>query len=385
MDDDARRSVIENARDILAARGRDEDGVEIEGNDLVVTTREARKRAPLGELAGAWHVLPPNDRDRRLGNILATIGAPPRKPAASPGAQQRLVIGWAIAAVLALMALASVAWARSEAVAAWERRKQRQAATDAPAPDTTERAAERHQTVCTGVRKRVLGGAALGPYESEGWVIEIWLGREDGALTPANAELAKLAAAKAIPQELDPTLAAIKGEIAITSLPLPPGAPATAQAGGAVVEMRGGYAAAYLDPIQRARFVALADRLYDSTGAELGALWGRCGELPWHDLGAWYRGTDRGAAAGTLLFMSGRYSDSGAVPATARDGSANTLGAFVTRARVGVDDRVLAVAVEDVGGKIYATKGVGTTISFPVGGYTLATRSSRELIALLDR
>jgi len=370
---------------MLVARGSDGDAVAVEGRDLVVTSPTGRRIAPLGELADGWHVLPPNDRARRLAALVGTVASPGgRTVALAASGNQRLIVGWAIAATLAMFAVASVAWARGEALAAGERRRARAAPT-APEPDSSAVAAKRHQAVCTGVRKRVVGGAPFGPYESEGWMVEIWLGREDGALTPAHPQLAPLAAAKRVPADLDAGLAAIEGELTIAPLPPPPGGAETSRAGGAVIQLQGAYAAAYLDPVQRSRFLGLADRLYDSTSADLGAMWGRCGELPWHDLGAWYRGSDRGAAAGTMLFMAGRYSDSGAVPASSRDGSANTLAAFVTRARIGADDRAVGLAIQDVGGKVVGTKVGATTITFPLGGYTLATRASRELVAILDR
>lgn len=384
MDDEARRSIIRSAREILAARGSPVEGVELDGDELVVTSLQQRRRAPLGELARAWHVLPAGDRSRRLAVVVENVAPPTGPTLAKRGIRAPgNVVAWAVAATLVLFAIATAAWARSEVIAAGARRRARE--TVEPPPDSSAHVAQRQQAVCTGVRKRVTQGAGFGPYDSAGWVVEIWLGREDGALTPASAQLATLADAKRVPADLDAGLAAIEGELVVTELPVPPGATESARAGGALIQLHGAYAAAYLDPVQRARFVALADRLYDSTGANLGALWGRCGELPWHDLGAWYRGSDRGAAAGAMLFMSGRYSDSGAVPATARDGSANTLGAFVTRARASADDRALALAIEDVGGKIAMPTGRGATIAFPLGGYTLATRASRELMALLDR
>jgi hypothetical protein len=57
----------------------------------------------------------------------------------------------------------------------------------------------------------------------------------------------------------------------------------------------------------------------------------------------------------------------------------------VSRARRGVDDPTLEVTVKDLGGRAETVAGSGTTITFPLAGYTLATRSSRELAGMLDR
>jgi hypothetical protein len=94
---------------------------------------------------------------------------------------------------------------------------------------------------------------------------------------------------------------------------------------------------------------------------------------------------DRGAAAGALMFGSGRYGEGGAVHATSPSGAHNTLGALVTRARAAVDDRVLETAVTDLGARAQTLQGAGTTITFPLAAHTLATRSSRELATLVDR
>jgi hypothetical protein len=385
VDEEARRSVIANARDVLAARGQSDASVEVDGRDIVVTSPTARRRAPLGELANAWHVLPPNDRDRRLRDLLSVVAPDTRRDAIGSSAGSRVIVAWAVAGTLALLALASVFWVRGEAAAFGERRRLRAEASATPAPDSSARIAQRRQAVCSGVRKRVMGGAPFGPYDTEGWVVELWLGREDGGLTPEHPELQKLVAARGIPADLDDLLAKVTGDLEVSELPPPPGATATTRPGGATISMFGGYAEPYLDPVNRARFLALADRLYDATGAQMGALWGRCGQLAFHDLGGWYRGADRGAAVGAMLFMSGRYNDGGAVPSSAHDGSTNTLLALVQRARSGIDDRGLVSAIAEVGGKVDPTKGTSTSITFPVGGYTLATRASRNLNELIDR
>ena len=295
-----------------------------------------------------------------------------------------MVVAWSVASLLVLGAVASMAWARGEVVSAGDRRRARAAPPPAPAGESSAVAVSRREAVCSGVRKRVLSGASFGPYDAEGWVVELWLAREDGKLGPEHPQLAAIDDPGGLAR-LDAELAALRGTVAVGELAPPPGSDPTARPGGALVSLRGGFATAFVDPALRARFPALADRLYDATGAQLGGMWARCGDLPWHDLGAWFRGVDRGAAAGALMFASGRYGEGGAVHATAPSGAHNTLGALVTRARAAVDERAIELAVTDLGARAQTVSGAGTTFTFPLAGYTLATRSSRELASVIDR
>jgi hypothetical protein len=212
----------------------------------------------------------------------------------------------------------------------------------------------------------------------------VWVAREDGNLRPTDPQLARLTTREGL-AAFDADIAKLTGTVTLSELGPPPGADATARPGGALVTLGGGYAQAFVDPMVRPRFLAFADRVYDATAADMGALWARCGELPWHDLGAWFRGTDVGAAVGAMLFTAGRYGEGGAVNATAASGAANTLGALVTRSRDVLDERAIEVGISDLGGKVTTFKGAGTTVTFPLAGYTLAARSSRELAAILDR
>lgn len=382
MDGRVEAAIIESVRQRLRASGSPPVKVAIAGTVLVLGTGDERREIPIAELLGAWNLLPPDDRARRIAALLGR--AAPDARFTAPAARSRLVLAWTAALLLALGAIASVAWARSEAASAADRRRAREAPPPAPAGEPPAAASSRREAVCAGVRRRVLAGASFGPYDAEGWVVELWLAREDGRLGPDHPQLARVDEEGGLAR-FDAELAALRGTVTVGELAPPPGSEPTARPGGALVSLRGALATAFVDPGQRARFPALADRLYDATGAELGGLWARCGELPWHDLGAWFRGVDRGAAAGALLFASGRYGEGGAVHASSPSGAANTLGALVTRSRAVVDERALEIAVIDLGGRAQTLPGAGTTITFPLAAYTLATRSSRELAALLDR
>jgi serine/threonine-protein kinase len=383
VDERVAAAVIESVRARLRARGSPPVKVVVEGSTLVIGAGEGRRAIPIAELLGAWNLLPPEDRARRIDALLARSGRAAGSAASSPAAA-RLVVAWSAALLLALGAIASVAWARGEAVSAAGRRQAREARPPSAPDEAPSAAASRREAICAGVRRRVLAGASFGPYDAEGWVVELWLAREDGKLGPDHAQLASIDEEGGLAR-FDPELARLRGTITVGELAPPPASVRAARPGGALVSMHGALATAFVDPSMRARFPALADRLYDATGAELGGLWARCGDLPWHDLGAWFRGVDPGAAAGALLFGSGRYGEGGAVHPTAPSGAANTLGALVTRSRAVVDERALELGVVDLGGKVQTLRGAGTTITFPLAAYTLATRSSREIAALVDR
>ncbi len=375
-----RAAVVENVQARLRARGGREERVAIEGNQLVLGEGERRRAVAIAELLGAWNLLPEDDRARRIEGALARARVPLLR---KDDAKGRLITAWAAASVLGLLAIASVTWARGEAASA-DGRRQNIVPSAAPVPDASAVAALRRGTLCSAVRRRVLTGANFGIYDADGWIVEVWVAREDGKLGPDDPQIARLATPGGI-ASFDEELGKVAGTLTVGSLEPPPGSDATSRPGGALLSFGGGFAAAYVDPAHRARFVSLADRLYDASSAEMGAMWARCGELPWHDLGAWFRGTDTGAAVGAMLFTSGRYGEGGAVNATAASGAANTLGALVTRSRQVVDARAIEIGVTDLGGKVQTVKGAGTTIIFPLAGYTLASRSSRELAALLDR
>lgn len=383
MDERVANAVIESVRARLRASGAAPVRVTVEGTTLVLGTGDERRTIPIAELLGAWNLLPPEDRAKRIDAVLGRGARPPRAPAAS-AARGRVVVAWSVASLLVLGAIASVAWARAEVIGAGERKRAREAPPPTPIAESSAVAVSRREAVCSGVRRRVLSGATFGPYDAEGWVVEIWLAREDGKLGPDHPQLAGLDEPRDLAR-FDADLAALRGTVTVGELGPPPGADRTSRPGGALIALRGTFATAFVDPSLRARFPALADRLYDASGAELGGLWARCGDLPWHDLGAWFRGVDRGAAVGALMFASGRYGEGGAVHATSPSGANNTLGALVTRARAAVDDRTMEMAVTDLGARAQTLQGAGTTITFPLAGYTLATRSSRELATLVDR
>ncbi len=380
MQEDVRKALLEATRSALRARGASVAYVEVDGDTLIVGRGAERQTTAVGDLAAAWNLLPPEDRQRRLeaavdralaGTIVTRV---PR---------ERVIGAWLAAAVLSMVALGSVTWASAEVGRAAERRKLREQ-PPAPAPESAASAASRKQAVCAGVRKRVVSGAPFGPYDAEGWIVEIWLGREDGSLGPADPAFGPLASGAVKPEALTgPSVE--RGDVSVMPPEPPPGGDATTAPGGALIQLRGGYASAFVDPAHRPRFVSFANTIFQESKAQLGAMWARCGELPWHDLGAWYRGPDRGGAAGVMLFQAGRYGDAGAVYPTAPGGAANNLGGLMGRSRRGVDEAAMRQGILELGGKVDAPPAGGVTITFPLAGYTLATSASRSLAAHIDR
>jgi hypothetical protein len=166
VDPRERAEVVESFQARLRARGGREEKVDLEDTLLVLGEGERRRTVPIAELLGAWNLLPPEDRTRRIDAALARGRVPARRASEARG---RLITAWLGAAVLCLLALASVTWARGEAVSAEQRRKEREAPP--PPPDPSAVAATRRDTLCSAVRRRVLTGANFGPYDADGWVV----------------------------------------------------------------------------------------------------------------------------------------------------------------------------------------------------------------------
>ncbi len=160
----------------------------------------------------------------------------------------------------------------------------------------------------------------MGPFELAGWVAELWLAMPRGAaaaevaagageppaLTAESVGLGALIAQGKLTAGADTDLAAITDGV----VEIVPGFDAeevrrSPSWRAITARFSGGYARAYFDPAHRARFVALGDRMADAAAAALGALYARCAHLPYHDAGAWFRGSDPAAAATALVYSSG--------------------------------------------------------------------------------
>ncbi|XXX76381.1 protein kinase [Sorangium sp. So ce134] len=282
-------------------------------------------------------------------------------------------------------------------------------------PHQKEHQRQRVHEACKQSRVRLQSGAALGPLEGIGWEVDLWLARGGGAPvaeerpSPAGAAraparepaggAAPAASAPAPPLtaaslgdiaaggRISPALDAALSRVADGTVTVKQGGPASSRAFSDVTVTFGeGYGRAFFDAQVRPRFIAIAERLYQAAGAELGALYARCAELAAPDLGVWFRGRDASGAAAALL----HHMETRAEPATsaflARSpmDAAGRVGSL--RARVGsagLDDKALQELLDRLGADVVPSQ-TGTAVTFPAEAPLRARIVSRELSDVLD-
>jgi len=150
------------------------------------------------------------------------------------------------------------------------------------------------QRSCEVMRRRARSGASIGGLSREGWVAELWLRGHGGAkIDPASLDVTSLRG--------DDT----KSSSQVTSL----SATSRQTDEGVLVRLWGPVAEGAFDGDGAGRLMKAADRAFESTKADAGALYLKCGHMPYHDVGLWFRGKDQPAAATALLFAIGSFSD----------------------------------------------------------------------------
>jgi serine/threonine-protein kinase len=345
-----------------------------------------------GTAAEQWPLLPP-DLQRRKALELARRMAEAHRLAQRGtsrlvGAGGESLIPWAAlgkaagaAALFGALAFGARAYVQS--------RHEVPLSTVVPA-ETPAQEKHRLDTACRAVRERIYSGATIGPFDTTGWVVELWLASRPGPLPGADAgappslpvtreSLSQAIASGRVSPRLDEPLAAL----ADGTLTLTDGAiPATSAAWtGVTLRFGGAYSRAFFVPEQRARFLAVADRLFESSGADLGALHAGCSGGAVHDVGAWFRGRDPAGAATALLWGVGMFAerpqiDRGALGGAEIDG----LRAAATTAKL--DASMLKAVVGVQGGSLTAAPG-SVTLAFPVGGPVRAIGASRAVASQL--
>jgi hypothetical protein len=231
-------------------------------------------------------------------------------------------------------------------------------------------AASRRGRVCEATRRRIYSGASLGPFDTEGWVIELWLARRGDKSFEKDAAVSGLIEGGKVAKGADAELAKVAGAVELSS----PNSPSGWQS--LIVRFGGGYVNTFLEPAGRARFLSLSDRVAQGAGVEMGALYGRCAHLSTHEIGAWFVGSDARSAAASLLYSMGLFAE---VPAVSRSrlGKAGELDALRDAAK-GLDAATLARLVGTNGGSMVESASA-VTLTFPLGGPIRATSASREV------
>ena len=225
------------------------------------------------------------------------------------------------------------------------------------------------ERACEASRQQIKNGAALSPVDTYGWVVELWLARDDGsALTPTDPSIAHFRASDG---SLDPALGLKllpqdRGEVTFAELASPQ--PFEGKEPGVVIRLAGGYAAAFFASDTRPAFLKLADTAFDESKASVGALYARCGHLPYHDIGVWFRGRDPQAVADAIGFQMGGYAEA---PWVARSvyspiGKDGTSLESYRRKRVAVDSQLFGDEVRLLAGGEEESEAKGTTVIFPL-------------------
>ncbi|WP_437665778.1 hypothetical protein [Sorangium sp. So ce1182] len=388
MDDLSAREIEAAVQEALGLFGTS-GSVSVQGRQIALHGRGAPVAIDLEQLVEQWPLLPQDLRTRKASDIARRLAQAHRAvgslapPASSTSARpaRHIVIPIGVVALVIVGVLVAVRMLRSRETPA----------ALPPAPETTAgEDAARNARTCEAARKRIYSGASMGPFELAGWVAELWLAMPRGAGAaqaaaaeePPNAEavgLGALIAQGKLTAGADAELAAVTdGLVEIVPGFDPEEAGRSPPWRAITARFSGGYARAYFDPALRARFVALADRMADGAGAELGALYARCAHLPYHDAGAWFRGSDPAAAAAALVYSSGLFAelaavDRGALTALGRAGPIDAL----RNAGASLDLAGLSKLVGAHGGGIARGGAGAVVITFPVGGPTRATSASR--------
>ncbi|WP_437278191.1 serine/threonine-protein kinase [Sorangium sp. So ce375] len=282
-------------------------------------------------------------------------------------------------------------------------------------PQQKEHQRQRVHEACKQSRMRLQSGAALSPLEGIGWEVDLWLAsgvgrpvaeerpspdgaarapaREPagGATPTASAPAPPLTAASlgdiAAGGRITPALDAALSRVADGTVAVKQGVPASSRAFSDVTVTFGeGYSRAFFDAQVRPRFIAIAERLYQAAGADVGALYARCAELAAPDLGVWFRGRDASGAAAALLHhmeMRAEPSPSALLARSPVDatGRVRSLRAKVDGA--GLDDKALQELLNQLGAHVVPSQ-TGTAVTFPAEAPLRARIVSRELSDVLD-
>jgi hypothetical protein len=347
--------------------------------------------AEVASLLGHWHTLGPDQKRRRANDLARRLSQDRRARASSSGSGA----GFSMPAFLPPVGIIVLAVA-----GAWTGYRRwmdgRNGADARPIADydayERERAA-RAARVCSATRTRVMRGAAIGPSDVEGWVVELTLLRAAGQppLTDSPA-LASFFDQSAGPDKLRvrsaaaPVLSAEDGPdtvVAMTAANVPPmGAP---EERGVAFVFSGRYVVPYFTDTERADYLHLARGLSDALSADHGALYARCAAGTSHHLGSWFRGPNPAGAVTSLLYFLGTFSEPADVRASLLvppgAGSADRAFAFrnVGAAAAGIKK---ARAVTLLSGEFGALAGADdqvSTLTFPFRDGNRASRASHTI------
>lgn len=359
---------------LLAERGI-EGQLSLTHQHAILSVGASSRRAALSQLPSRWRQLTPNQRREQLRPLVEILVQ----------ARAHRVRPWQ--APVALLSIAAVTLVLGGAIV----RDILQTSGDSAGPDALaldEKArSEREQRLCEATRSRVMRGGTAGPADAAGWLVELTL-------------LDELTADAGPAPSLDPFFVGVSPQMKAVA----PGSDVLGDATNGRVELHervdqrlrerrfvlhGDYVRAYFDESGRRAWVALANSLFEHTGATYGALVARCSHQSSHHVGSWFAGGSASAAVAALLHFAGVFSETPVfakpyLPAsrTARP-ELSLLGLFEKKTQ-DLDRTQLAMWLSRDQGTVSGREGQSIVIRFPYRDSNRASRASLRVARRLE-
>ena len=370
----AERELEEAVNSALVRRGVETRAV-VRAGKLELEGSQPPVVIDLGQLLEQWQLLPDMVRAKRVEMLAARLAGARglREPwrERAPSFPWWAVVGFCVAVGLAA---AAYVWLRRTNFFGGSGGT---ASSGAALPETKDQAAARAARVCDAARASIRAGASMGPFQTDGWEVVLWLARP-AALPPLRQAVVDTGAVAG--EQLGPI--ASKGLRAMGEggvLLLEEDDRRFAQLR---VRLSGAYARAFFEQPGRDLLVRWADATAVAVAADLAALYAGCAHVGAHEVGAWYRGKDEARAVAALLFAAGHLGGAlreppGGYTLDALLAAAQRLEPAVARDAIAVAGGVLAAAAGDAGAP-------GWELRFPAGGPTRAGAAASSIGRGLD-
>ena len=379
----------------------DEGRAVLEGNGPAVST-------DVSALVEQWAQLSLPERERGCTDASRRLAAERRGKLGSRHVEPRSGIGATVVWVAGLMGAVGLLavgavllrWfgARptdDQAAATVDRRRADAAVSDFERYEREREA--RSARACLATSTRVARGGTVSPADTEGWVVEVALLREqassDLSVHPALDQFIARESGRSMGRFIWPEASELAGvdgataRVVVRSAGLRGGG--TRSWRGVTLSFTGKYVRPYFAPEQRFVYQRVAYALARSLEATHAGVYARCATGSLHQLGSWFQGPSAGEAAGAMVYFmgvvngrgldggKGDHRDGGPAPVTA-----DLLEQILT-ATAGLDRTRIATVLGSQNGMISGPKGGPATISFPFRDGNRATRCSHQVTRFL--